>query len=178
MPHEYVPWSDARNFPASSRTGSPGSRAVQSAASQDRLGREPAHRDNSPAYHHETPPSSPVRRLGTWVHRWTAEENRHGIVMRGLPPRLPPPSTRTSSERFRMTHMSAATESDNGHSMLHTVAYVAFQELATRSRTATPATTRATRSATACWRGSRPTRTAHGLLPQPHGRGLRARPPT
>jgi len=31
-----------------------------------------------------------------------------------------------------MTHMSEGFESDNAHSMLHSVAYVAFQELATR----------------------------------------------
>ncbi len=27
MPHEYVPWSDGRNFPASSRTARPGTRS-------------------------------------------------------------------------------------------------------------------------------------------------------
>jgi acyl-[acyl-carrier-protein] desaturase len=35
-------------------------------------------------------------------------------------------------ERLRMHHMSEGFESDNAHGMLHTVAYVAFQELATR----------------------------------------------
>jgi acyl-[acyl-carrier-protein] desaturase len=35
-------------------------------------------------------------------------------------------------EQFRMAHMSEGFESDNRHSMLHSVAYVAFQELATR----------------------------------------------
>ncbi|MFE6489035.1 acyl-ACP desaturase, partial [Streptomyces sp. NPDC057757] len=35
-------------------------------------------------------------------------------------------------ERARMSHMSEGFESDNAHSMLHSVAYVAFQELATR----------------------------------------------
>jgi acyl-[acyl-carrier-protein] desaturase len=35
-------------------------------------------------------------------------------------------------EEFRMSHMGEGFESDNRHSMLHSVAYVAFQELATR----------------------------------------------
>src|SRR5690606_36742135 len=35
-------------------------------------------------------------------------------------------------EQFRMAHMSEGFESDNRHSMLHSVAYVSFQELATR----------------------------------------------
>lgn len=35
-------------------------------------------------------------------------------------------------ESFRMSHMSEGYQSDNSHSMLHSVAYVSFQELATR----------------------------------------------
>jgi acyl-[acyl-carrier-protein] desaturase len=35
-------------------------------------------------------------------------------------------------EQSRMRHMSEGFEADNSHSMLHSVAYVAFQELATR----------------------------------------------
>ncbi|MGH1556046.1 acyl-ACP desaturase [Streptomyces sp. L7] len=68
---------------------------------------------------------------GTWVHRWTAEEGRHGIVMRDylLASRAVDPD---KLEAFRMQHMSEGFESDSRHSMLHSVAYVAFQELATR----------------------------------------------
>ena len=65
------------------------------------------------------------------MHRWTAEEGRHGIVMRDYllasravdPDKLERSGWRTWREGF---------ESDNRHSMLHSVAYVAFQELATR----------------------------------------------
>ncbi|CAM5612025.1 hypothetical protein SVIOM342S_09303 [Streptomyces violaceorubidus] len=88
--------------------------------------------DNLPSYHHEI--ASLFGRdgaWGTWVHRWTAEEGRHGIVMRDylLASRAVDPD---QLEQFRMAHMSEGFESDNRHSMLHSVAYVAFQELATR----------------------------------------------
>jgi acyl-[acyl-carrier-protein] desaturase len=88
--------------------------------------------DNLPSYHHEI--ATMFGRdgaWGTWVHRWTAEEGRHAIAMRDylLTTRAVDP---VELERFRMTHMSEGFESDNSHSMLHSVAYVAFQELATR----------------------------------------------
>ncbi|WP_043264360.1 acyl-ACP desaturase [Streptomyces sp. CT34] len=133
MPHEYVPWSDGRNFdgvlggepwaPEQSKVSDIGRVALVVNLLTE---------DNLPSYHHE------IATLfgrdgawGTWVHRWTAEEGRHGIVMRDylLTSRAVDP---VELERFRMAHMSEGFESDNGHSMLHSVAYVAFQELATR----------------------------------------------
>lgn len=133
MPHEYVPWSRGRDFDGvlggepwapeqSPLTG------VGKVAMVVNLLTE----DNLPSYHHE------IATLfgrdgawGTWVHRWTAEEARHSMVMRDylLASRAVDPA---ALERARMTHMSAGFVSDNRHSPLHTVAYVAFQELATR----------------------------------------------
>ncbi|MEV4742072.1 acyl-ACP desaturase [Streptomyces sp. NPDC049555] len=133
MPHEYVPWSDGRNFdgPLGGEAWAPEQSKVTD------IGRialvvNLLTEDNLPSYHHE------IATLfgrdgawGTWVHRWTAEEGRHGIVMRDylLTSRAVDP---VELERFRMAHMSEGFESDNRHSMLHSVAYVAFQELATR----------------------------------------------
>ncbi|GAA4687694.1 acyl-ACP desaturase [Streptomyces buecherae] len=133
MPHEYVPWSDGRNFdgvmggeawaPDQSKVSSVGRVALVVNLLTE---------DNLPSYHHE------IATLfgrdgawGTWVHRWTAEEGRHGIVMRDylLTSRAVDP---VELERFRMSHMSEGFQSDNAHSMLHSIAYVAFQELATR----------------------------------------------
>jgi acyl-[acyl-carrier-protein] desaturase len=134
MPHEYVPWSDARNFPGFFGDGqawesgqSPVTDVGRTALVVNLLTE-----DNLPSYHHEI--ATIFGRdgaWGTWVHRWTAEEGRHAIVMRDylLASRAVDPD---QLERFRMTHMSAGYESDNSHSMLHSVAYVAFQELATR----------------------------------------------
>lgn len=133
MPHEYVPWSEGRNF-----DGPMGGEAWSLEQSKvSNIGRialvvNLLTEDNLPSYHHE------IATLfgrdgawGTWVHRWTAEEGRHGIAMRDylLTTRAVDP---VELERFRMAHMSEGFESDNRHSMLHSVAYVAFQELATR----------------------------------------------
>ncbi|NLU68882.1 acyl-ACP desaturase [Streptomyces sp. HNM0574] len=133
MPHEYVPWSDGRNFagPLEGEPWAPDQSKV-TAIGRTALVVNLLTEDNLPSYHHE------IATLfgrdgawGTWVHRWTAEEGRHGIVMRDylLTSRAVDPD---ELERFRMAHMSEGFESDNRHSMLHSVAYVAFQELATR----------------------------------------------
>lgn len=133
MPHDYVPWSDGRNFDGI--MGGDAWAPEQSKVTE--IGRialvvNLLTEDNLPSYHHEI--ASLFGRdgaWGTWVHRWTAEEGRHGIVMRDylLTSRAVDP---VELERFRMVHMSEGFESDNRHSMLHSVAYVAFQELATR----------------------------------------------
>ncbi|UNO41980.1 acyl-ACP desaturase [Streptomyces sp. MST-110588] len=133
MPHEYVPWSDGRNFDGV-MGGEPWAPEQSKVSDIGRIALvvNLLTEDNLPSYHHE------IATLfgrdgawGTWVHRWTAEEGRHGIVMRDylLTSRAVDP---VELERFRMAHMSAGFESDNAHSMLHSVAYVAFQELATR----------------------------------------------
>ncbi|WP_181796238.1 acyl-ACP desaturase [Streptomyces sp. WELS2] len=134
MPHEYVPWSDARNFPGLFEDGEAWEKGQSKVTEVGRIALvvNLLTEDNLPSYHHE------IATLfgrdgawGTWVHRWTAEEGRHGIVMRDylLVSRAVDPD---QLERFRMAHMSEGFESDNRHSMLHSIAYVAFQELATR----------------------------------------------
>jgi acyl-[acyl-carrier protein] desaturase len=133
MPHEYVPWSDGRNFDGVLE-GEPWAPEQSKVTGIGRIALvvNLLTEDNLPSYHHE------IATLfgrdgawGTWVHRWTAEEGRHAIVMRDylLTSRAVDP---VELERLRMRHMSVGFESDNSHSMLHSVAYVAFQELATR----------------------------------------------
>ncbi|QIJ65759.1 acyl-ACP desaturase [Streptomyces sp. JB150] len=134
MPHEYVPWSDGRNFPGFFEDGEAWDKEQSKVTEVGRIALvvNLLTEDNLPSYHHE------IATLfgrdgawGTWVHRWTAEEGRHGIVMRDylLTSRAVDPD---KLEQFRMAHMSEGFESDNRHSMLHSIAYVAFQELATR----------------------------------------------
>jgi acyl-[acyl-carrier-protein] desaturase len=88
--------------------------------------------DNLPSYHHEI--ATVFGRdaaWGTWVHQWTAEEGRHAIAIRDylLVTRAVDP---VALERARMTHMSAGFESANHDDLLRSLAYVSFQELATR----------------------------------------------
>ena len=65
------------------------------------------------------------------MHRWTAEEGRHGIAIRDYltVTRAVDP---VALERARMDHMSAGYANVHGDEVLHSLAYVAFQELATR----------------------------------------------
>jgi acyl-[acyl-carrier-protein] desaturase len=133
FPHEYVPWSEGRDF-----DGVLGGEAWEPAQSKMSDVARTAlivnllTEDNLPSYHHE------IRTLfgrdgawGTWVHRWTAEEGRHGIAIRDylLATRAVDP---IALERARMIHMSAGYNNDHPEELLHSVAYVSFQELATR----------------------------------------------
>ncbi|WP_152645571.1 acyl-ACP desaturase [Streptacidiphilus albus] len=133
MPHEYVPWSKGRDFDG--LMGGEAWAVDQSPVSD--IGRislvvNLLTEDNLPSYHHEIATMfGREGAWGTWVHQWTAEEGRHAIVMRDylLTARAVDP---VALEQARMTHMAEGFTSDNSHSMLHSVAYVAFQELATR----------------------------------------------
>ncbi|NUP47027.1 MAG: acyl-ACP desaturase [Catenulispora sp.] len=133
MPHEYVPWSRGLDF-----DGPLGGEPWEPAQSPlTEVGRTAMvvnllTEDNLPSYHRE------IATLfgrdgawGTWVDRWTAEEARHSMVMRDylLASRAVDPR---ALETARMTHMSGGFVSDNRHSALRSIAYVAFQELATR----------------------------------------------
>ena len=133
LPHEYVPWSEGRTFDgilkgeAWQDSDSGVSDVARSALIVNLLTE-----DNLPSYHHEI--ASLFGRTGAWgewVHRWTAEEGRHGIAMRDylLVTRAVDP---TALERLRMQHMGAGYVSAHSQDMLCSLAYVSFQELATR----------------------------------------------
>jgi acyl-[acyl-carrier-protein] desaturase len=131
LPHDYVPWSEGRDFaflggtdwdPAESRLD-----PVAKTAMVVNLLTE----DNLPSYHREIATRfSRDGAWGQWVGQWTAEEGRHGIalrdylvVTRGVDP--------VRLEELRMQHMIAGYDSGD-KTALQAVAYVSFQELATR----------------------------------------------
>jgi acyl-[acyl-carrier-protein] desaturase len=132
FPHEFIPWSEGRTFDGVLRG--------EAWSPEDSSIPEPARvslivnlltEDNLPSYHHEIATTfGRDGAWGTWVHRWTAEEGRHGIAIRDYltVSRAVDP---VALERARMTHMQNgfATEYDG---MLRQLAYVSFQELATR----------------------------------------------
>ncbi|MFC4584812.1 acyl-ACP desaturase [Sphaerisporangium corydalis] len=132
FPHEYVPWSRGRDY-----DGVFGGAAW---AEKDSAIPEEARvslivnlltEDNLPSYHHEIAATfGRDAAWGTWVHRWTAEEGRHGTAIRDYltVTRAVDP---VALERARMLHMGEGfTNSYEG--VLHSLAYVSFQELATR----------------------------------------------
>ena len=132
-PHDYVPWSEGRNFagPLNGDAWEAKDSRLSSVA-QDSLVLNLLTEDNLPSYHTEIAISmGRDGAWGNWIERWTAEENRHGIVMRdylmatrGVDP--------YELEDLRMAHMSQGYQTPYDNDMLHTVAYVSFQELATR----------------------------------------------
>ena len=128
FPHEYVPWSEAVDFAdvpydeARSRLEP----AVRAAVQLNLLTE-----DNLPAYHRELNRAfgddEPWR---TWVDRWTAEEGRHAIALRDylVVTRCVDPVV---LERERMATVQTGFRAPD-KDMLRTLAYVSFQELATR----------------------------------------------
>jgi acyl-[acyl-carrier-protein] desaturase len=132
FPHEYVPWSDGRNFDgplggeAWDVTDSQMSDVARSSLIVNLLTE-----DNLPSYHHEIATLfGRDAAWGDWVHRWTAEEGRHGIAIRDylLTSRAVDP---VQLERLRMDHMSTGYKALHDD-MIRSLAYVSFQELATR----------------------------------------------
>ncbi len=133
FPHEYVPWGEGRTFDgvlggeAWSPDDSPMSDVARSALVVNLLTE-----DNLPSYHHEIAMLfGREAAWGEWVHRWTAEEGRHGAAIRDylLVKRSVDP---VELERARMDHMSQGYANANNESLLGSLAYVSFQELATR----------------------------------------------
>ena len=131
-PHEYVPWSDGRTFDGvlGGQPWSPEDSKIPDVA-RTSLIVNLLTEDNLPSYHFEIAHSfGRDGAWGTWVHRWTAEEDRHGAVLRDYltVTRAVDP---VALENARMVHMSTGFR--NAHdTMLHSLAYVSFQELATR----------------------------------------------
>jgi acyl-[acyl-carrier-protein] desaturase len=133
MPHEYVPWSEGRTYdgPLGGEAWRPEQSKVAPAVATA-LAVNLLTEDNLPSYHFEIATLfGRDRAWGTWVHRWTAEEGRHGQAIRDylLVTRACEP---VALERERMVHMSNGFENTHRADALATIAYVAFQELATR----------------------------------------------
>jgi acyl-[acyl-carrier-protein] desaturase len=132
-PHEYVPWSEGRDYagPLNGDAWEAKDSRLSSVA-QDSLILNLLTEDNLPSYHTEiTLSMGRDGAWGNWIERWTAEEGRHAIVIRdylmatrGVDP--------YELEDLRMAHMSLGYQTPYENDMLHTIAYVSFQELATR----------------------------------------------
>jgi acyl-[acyl-carrier-protein] desaturase len=131
MPHEYVPWSQGRDFGDLGGEPWEPEQSKVSPIARTALEVNLLTEDNLPSYHRE------IERAfgrdgawGTWVHRWTAEEGRHGICIRDylVVTRAVDP---VELERARMQVMQAGYDTGD-KPLLNVFAYVSFQELATR----------------------------------------------
>ncbi len=131
FPHDYVPWSRGRDFAFLGGEDwqpedSPLDPVAKVAMTVNLLTE-----DNLPSYHREIATRfSRDGAWGTWIGQWTAEEGRHSIVLRdylvvtrGVDP--------VALERQRMEHTIAGYDGGD-RTPLAVLAYVSFQELATR----------------------------------------------
>ncbi|QNG17619.1 acyl-ACP desaturase [Rhodococcus triatomae] len=136
-PHDYVPWDEGRNFAAMGGVDWDIEQSQLDEVARAAMITNLLTEDNLPSYHREIAENfSRDGAWGTWVGRWTAEENRHGIVMRDylVVTRAVDP---VELERARMEHMTNGFATpdeinESGAGFLHSVSYVTFQELATR----------------------------------------------
>jgi acyl-[acyl-carrier protein] desaturase len=138
-PHDYVPWSDGKNFYAlDGQDWEPGQSQLPDVA-QVAMVQNLLTEDNLPSYHREIAMNFTMDGpWGQWVNRWTAEEARHStalrdylVVTRSVDP--------VELEKLRMEQMTrgfSPGQNQQGEtfaeSLFDSVMYVSFQELATR----------------------------------------------
>jgi len=137
-PHDYVPWDVGRNFAAMGGEDWSEGQSQLSEVAKAAMITNLLTEDNLPSYHRQAAEHFSLDGAwGTWVGRWTAEEGRHSIalrdylvVTRGVDP--------VALEEARIAHMThgfapTADEEDRHKTdFLLSIAYVSFQELATR----------------------------------------------
>ncbi|OHV04973.1 acyl-ACP desaturase [Mycobacterium talmoniae] len=132
-PHDYVPWDQGRNFAALGGTDWAEEQSQLSEVAKIAMITNLLTEDNLPSYHRYIGENFSVDGAwGTWVGRWTAEENRHSIAMRdylvvtrGVDP--------VALETARMQVVNRGIHApDEFGGVLIQLAYVTVQEVATR----------------------------------------------
>jgi acyl-[acyl-carrier-protein] desaturase len=128
FPHLYVPWSRGRDFQPDEEWD-PKEFPVPDAV-RDALFVNLLTEDNLPYYFHTIDNVFGPGVWGDWIRRWTAEEQRHSIVIRDylMVTRALDP---IELERGRMAQVSGAVVPEPA-TPSDTLVYVALQELATR----------------------------------------------
>jgi acyl-[acyl-carrier-protein] desaturase len=125
-PHDLVPWARGRNFAFLGGEDWSPEQSTLGEAAKLALTTSVLVADNVPAYHREL---AAYLRTGVWfkwVGRWTAEENRHAIVIRDYltTTRAVDP---VELERLRMAHMMAGMAKPSMH-VLEILVEAAFDE--------------------------------------------------
>ncbi|MFY2858802.1 acyl-ACP desaturase [Mycobacterium sp. THU-M104] len=138
-PHDYVPWSDGKNFSAlDGQDWEPGQSRLTDVA-QVAIVQNLLTEDNLPSYHREIAMNfSMDGPWGQWVNRWTAEEARHSTALRDylVVTRAVDPVELEKLRLEQMTRGFSPGQNSQGdmfaESIFDSVMYVSFQELATR----------------------------------------------
>ena len=138
-PHDYVPWSDGKNYYALGGQDWDPDESKLSDVAQVAMVQNLLTEDNLPSYHREIAMNFGMDGAwGSWVNRWTAEENRHGIALRDylVVTRAIDPVELEKLRIEQVTRGFSPGQNQQGDlfadSLFDSVIYVTFQELATR----------------------------------------------
>ncbi|HYO05025.1 MAG TPA: acyl-ACP desaturase [Mycobacterium sp.] len=138
-PHDYVPWSDGSNYSALGGRPSELEQSPLSELARIAMVTNLLTEDNLPSYHRAVAGYLTLDDAwGTWVNRWTVEENRHGIALRDylVVTRAVDPMELEEARLRQVTAGFSPGQQGQGdiapESFLDAAAYVTFQELATR----------------------------------------------
>ncbi|MET8878082.1 acyl-ACP desaturase [Nocardia sp. NPDC004604] len=128
QPHDYVPWDDGRNFGFLGGIDWEPEQSTLSETAKLALTVSVLIADNLPSYHREIGKYLRIGSWWRWVGRWTAEENRHEIMIRNhlMVTRSVDP---VELERLRMEHMTKGFRRPPLH-LLDVLATCAFEEAA------------------------------------------------
>ena len=138
-PHDYIPWSDGKNYYALGGQDWDPEQSKLSEVAQMAMLQNLLTEDNLPSYHREIAMNFGMDGAwGQWVNRWTAEENRHGIALRDylVVTRAIDPVELEKLRVEQVTRGFSPGQNQQGdlfaESLFDSVIYVTFQELATR----------------------------------------------
>ena len=138
-PHDYIPWSDGKNYYALGGQDWDPEQSKLSEVAKVSMLQNLLTEDNLPSYHREIAMNFGMDGAwGQWVNRWTAEENRHGIALRDylVVTRAIDPVELEQLRVEQVTRGFSPGQNQQGEmfaeSLFDSVIYVTFQELATR----------------------------------------------
>jgi acyl-[acyl-carrier-protein] desaturase len=138
-PHDYIPWSDGKNYYALGGQDWDPDESRLSDVAQVAMVQNLLTEDNLPSYHREIAMNFRMDGAwGSWVNRWTAEENRHGIALRDylVVTRAIDPVELEKLRIEQVTRGFSPGQNQQGDlfadNLFDSVIYVTFQELATR----------------------------------------------
>ncbi|SPM38742.1 acyl-ACP desaturase [Mycobacterium numidiamassiliense] len=138
-PHDYIPWSEGKNFYALGGQDWDPEQSKLSQVAQVAMVQNLVTEDNLPSYHREIAMNMGMDGAwGQWVNRWTAEENRHGIALRDylVVTRSVDPIELETLRLEVVNRGFSPGQNQQGEcfaaSVTDSVLYVSFQELATR----------------------------------------------
>ena len=138
-PHDFIPWSDGKNYYALGGQDWDIEQSKLSEVARVAMLTNLLTEDNLPSYHREIAMNFTMDGpWGQWVNRWTAEENRHSTALRDylVVTRAVDPVELEKLRMEQITRGFSPGQNQQGslfaQSLFDSVMYVSFQELATR----------------------------------------------